>query len=58
MQATVAILDTYMGRNTTDRHRIALCLVEPDLMEPEQFLGVSGNRFATHRRGVNVRGIN
>jgi hypothetical protein len=38
MQATVAILDTYMGRNTTDRHRIALCLVEPDLMEPEQFL--------------------
>jgi hypothetical protein len=22
------------------------------------YVGVSGNRFATHRRGVNVRGIN
>lgn len=33
-------IDTYMGRNTTDHHfsYIALCLVELDLMEPENFL--------------------
>jgi hypothetical protein len=58
MQATVAILDTYKGRNTTDHHRIVLCLVELDLMEPEQVLVrigiVDAHLFGTNGT-VNLR---